>query len=141
MEEQHGACVFYELPLEIHPLILLHLDVQSVGRAFCVCKLWASFATDSFLNTLCTERLGWKTQFKPHGRDWKWVIMSKRSLGPEVLDPDGKLCGVGSRVCLFVYTFTTYILLTNYRLFLMVFTKENGKILNETELVAGSFLQ
>lgn len=91
-----GTPLFYELPQELHPLILLHIsDVESIGKAFQVCKLWSSFATDAFLRTLCVERLGFLEQFKPHNRDWKFVLMSKRPLGTD--DVDIKVTGIGCR--------------------------------------------
>lgn len=61
-----------------------------------MCKLWSSFATQSFLAKYCVERLGFKPEFKPANRDWKWVIMSKRALPPE--DSDTKVSGIGCRV-------------------------------------------
>lgn len=97
MEAPEGPPLFYELPLEIHPLIFLQMDLETVGRACCVCKLWSSLGTDDLYGSLCLAS-GMEEKFKPPGKNWKWVILSKR---PRVIDPDSeeKFDGVGSKVC------------------------------------------
>lgn len=56
MEEQ-ASSLFYELPLELHPLIFLQIDdVETVGQAVQVCKLWSCLATEDLRKSLCLKK-------------------------------------------------------------------------------------
>eukprot|EP01127_Copromyxa_protea_P014276 TRINITY_DN3944_c0_g1_i1.p1 TRINITY_DN3944_c0_g1~~TRINITY_DN3944_c0_g1_i1.p1 ORF type:complete len:479 (+),score=84.16 TRINITY_DN3944_c0_g1_i1:14-1450(+) len=69
--------LFYELPMEIHPLIFLQMDLQTVGNACCVCQMWSGLGTESLIRSICTQK-GLQERFKPASRGWKWVVLSKR---------------------------------------------------------------
>jgi hypothetical protein len=165
-EETNDISLFYELPAEIHPLILSQLDVYSIGPAFCACKLWASFSTERFFRDLCVHRMGWSEKFLPENKSWKWVIQSKNPLGPAVEDSDEKISGLGCRVEFFCFIFVVYFpqwklaremescacfwagfakgKLTRFselpRFLVVVFTKGIGKILKGMEWVRFDFL-
>jgi hypothetical protein len=81
--ELEETSLFYELPLELHPLILTHIDsLSTVGSVSCVCKLWSGLITNDFIREFCIKTLQLDEKFKPATRDWKWTVLSKRPIGP-----------------------------------------------------------